>query len=252
MDNFTTRFSNRADAYALYRPGYPADLIPFLRRETGLAPDWIIADIGSGTGISTELFLKNGNPVYAVEPNQAMRSTAEHLLTHYPNFRSVDGTAEETQLAPASIELIISAQAFHWFDRAKARREFRRIAKPGAPVVLLWNDRRLSSEFEQAYERFIHAHAIDYEGVKHRDLSNEEVAAWFSPNVVTTQTFDNEQVFDFAGLLGRVVSSSYMPTREHPGYGSMVEELRKMFDEYQIEGRIRLGYDTRVYLGSID
>ena len=111
------RFSNRVDAYVKYRPAYPQELITFLKQEGMLHSETIIADIGSGTGISSELFLKEGNTVIGVEPNQEMRETAEKLLTKYDNFKSINATAEHTTLKDKSVDLVIVAQAFHWFDK---------------------------------------------------------------------------------------------------------------------------------------
>jgi SAM-dependent methyltransferase len=250
--NSTTRFSDRVENYVRYRPSYPKQILSFLQRETALTPNKTIADIGSGTGISTELFLQNGYRVYAVEPNTEMRTKAEELLAkRFPNFVSVNGTAERTGLASSSIDLIVSAQAFHWFDRQKAKQEFRRIARPGAFAALIWNNRRLSTDFERAYEALLLKYGTDYEMVKHQDLTDTEVAEWFDPNPVSVHTFDNEQAFDFTGLRGRVLSSSYMPNEQHVGYAPMAAALKELFDRYNIDGNVRFTYDTKMYLGRI-
>src|SRR5579884_1615786 len=138
----TGRFSGRAEDYARSRPRYPDAVLDALRRDIGLSPQTIVADIGSGTGILTEMFLRNGNVVYGVEPNPDMRRAAEQLLAGYHRFHSINGTAEQTTLPAGSIDLVTAAQAFHWFDAAAARREFRRILRPPYIVALLWNDRR--------------------------------------------------------------------------------------------------------------
>src|SRR3954467_10992955 len=115
--NSTTRFTDRVEDYVRYRPSYPAaELLDFLTAKTGFDASWVVADIGSGTGISTELFLKNGNKVYGVEPNDAMRQKGEELLKGYPLFTSVNGSAEHTTLADRSVDLVIAGQAFHWFN----------------------------------------------------------------------------------------------------------------------------------------
>ena len=120
----TTRFSNTVENYIKYRPGYPEEIIPLLTNMTGLNPASMLADIGSGTGKSSELFLENGNKVYGIEPNDPMRHAAENLLKKYSHFTSICGTAEETTLPPDSIDIIISGQAFHWFNRQDAKKEF--------------------------------------------------------------------------------------------------------------------------------
>src|SRR3989442_4486347 len=98
----TKRFSNRVEAYVKYRPRYRPEIIPLLQSKCSLTPESIVADIGSGTGFLTELFLKNGNPVFGIEPNAEMRAAGEQLLAQYPNFTSVNGTAEATTLVDAS------------------------------------------------------------------------------------------------------------------------------------------------------
>ena len=156
MSSPTERFTSRVETYIKYRPTYPAAVIDLLRSECGLTADAIVADVGSGTGILSELVLKNGNEVIGVEPNQAMRLAAEHLLSSYPRFRSVEGSAEASTLPAASVDLITAGQAFHWFDATAARREFARILKPNGSVALIWNDRQLdSTEFLRGYEALL-------------------------------------------------------------------------------------------------
>jgi len=150
----TERFSNRVDNYIKYRPGYPQAVIETLAAECGLTSQSVIADIGSGTGILAEMFLKNGNAVTGVEPNREMREAGERLLSAYPRFTSVDGRAEATGLADASVDFVTAGQSLHWFDLKASRREFRRILKPSGWVAIVWNDRRDESPFMQAYPVF--------------------------------------------------------------------------------------------------
>ncbi len=137
----TKRFSTRVDNYVRYRPTYPREIIELLQKECNVTPDSIIADVASGTGIFTRLLLENGNRVYGVEPNPDMRRAGEQFLAQYPHFTSVAGMAEATTLPDQSVDLVTAAQAAHWFDRGKARREFLRILKPQGWTVLLWNER---------------------------------------------------------------------------------------------------------------
>lgn len=241
------RFSDRVENYVKYRPTYPAEVLELFRAEMGLTERSVIADVGSGTGISSKPFLENGNVVYGVEPNAKMREAAEEYLHAFENFKSVNGTAEATALGDDSVDFVIAAQAFHWFDPEGTRREFKRILKPGGWVALIWNERQLdTTQFLKEYEKFLLEFANDYTKVRHDNIDAESLKSFFQADFKTA-TFANAQVLEFAGLKGRVSSSSYMPSESDEKYGSMVEELRTLFDKHAEKDRITLHYDTNVF-----
>ena len=250
MSNSTTRFSDRVEDYVKYRPHYPAAVLIYLQTTYSFLPSWDVADIGSGTGISTELFLAGGNRVYAVEPNREMRMKAEELLSGYPGFVSIDGTAEATGLPESSVDLIVAGQAFHWFDPVGTRREFVRIARPGTVVALIWNERLILSDFEKEYEDLILEYGGDYKTINHKNISDPQIGAFFQPQSFESAVFDNEQVFDFDGLKGRLLSSSYIP-KEGTGHDAMMKALTALFERHQTGGRVRVGYETKLYTGII-
>ncbi len=245
------RFSNRVENYRRYRPGYPSEVLDCLRRQCGLTPQSVVADVGSGTGLLTELFLRNGNPVFAVEPNAVMRAAAEEVLTRYPNFTSVAGSAEETTLASASLDFVVAAQAFHWFDRARSRREFERILRPQGWLALAWNERLTSTPFLSAYEEMVSRHSREYKQVDHRNVTDEVVAEFYRPGRCTQAQFDNFQEFDFAGYRGRLLSSSYIPAEGQPGFGEFLRDAERLFHEHARAGRVRIEYRTRLYYGRL-
>lgn len=249
----TKRFSDRVTDYIKYRPRYPETLVAYLEEEVGLSADTVIGDVGSGTGILTELFLQNGNPVFAVEPNEAMRIAAEALLAGYENFTSISGTAESTNLADDSVELIVAGQAFHWFDPPKARAEFARILKSGGHVVLAWNSRRKDTPFMRAYEALLFEYADDYKSVGDRNVKDEHIADFFAPQPMVKETLtDNHiQTFDFEGLKGRALSSSYSPALGHPKHRMFIEQLQQLFEAYQVDGAVTVEYRTRIYSGRL-
>ena len=253
MTDSTQRFTGRVEDYARYRPAYPPELLDLLRRECGLTEDTVVADVGSGTGILARLFLENGNRVIAVEPNEEMRRAGESLLSGYGRFESVTGTAEATTLPQSSVDLITAGQAFHWFDPAPARKEFARVLRPGGRVVLVWNDRRKHGRpFLAAYEGLLETYATDYAEVERgRRNSLEEIRSFFAPNPVHTATFENRQVLDYDGLLGRLRSSSYVPAEGQAGHREMLEELERIFRDHETGGRVTIEYDTRVYYGPL-
>jgi len=243
------RFSDRVENYVRYRPSYPQEIISLLQDEAGLTPKSIIADIGSGTGISAEFFLKAGCTVHAVEPNGDMRAAAERLLAHYPNFHSVSASAQATTLPDHSMDLIVAAQAFHWFNTPATRAEFTRILKPGGHISLIWNERKLdSTPFLHAFEQLLLTFGTDYTQIRHENVNAAALSSFFSgPHA--THTFPNEQRFDFEGLKGRLLSSSYAPGPGQPRHEEMIAELRRIYDAHQVAGQVCFEYDTRVHLG---
>jgi len=243
----TKRFSTRVENYVRYRPGYPPEVLDLLRRECSLTPESIIADIGSGTGALSRMFLENGNRVFAVEPNANMRQSAEQLLTGYRRLVSVDGTAEATTLPDRSVDLVTAAQAAHWFDAKRARQEFIRILKPEGWTALIWNERRLdATPLLRAYEQLLIDYGTDYKEVRH-ERTTAAIDGFFSPSPFQKRVFEMRQEFEYEGLEGRLLSSSYTPQAGQANYQPMLRELRRIFDEYQVDGQVALEYDTRVF-----
>lgn len=252
MLNSTKRFSNRVENYVKYRPGYPKEVLELFRDKMNLTKESVIADIGSGTGISTKIFLENGNTVYGIEPNQAMREASKVFLQDFPKFVSIDGTAENTTLAENSIDIINASQAFHWFNPAKTRTEFRRILKENGFVSLIWNVRQLdSTEFLREYEQFLVNFGTDYSSVTRQKFDKSELDEFFQIEFQEV-CFNYSQKFDFEGLKGRTLSSSYIPTEESPNYEKMIGELNRLFTKYQKEDKIDFLYDTKIYYTQIN
>jgi SAM-dependent methyltransferase len=249
MTDSTQRFSDRVEAYIRYRPGYPADLVPRLLAKSGLGDGAEVADVGSGTGIFTSLLLQQGLKVYAIEPNAPMRAAAEASLGNNRQFVSIAAPAEDTGLDGDSVDLVTAAQAFHWFNNAAAKAEFRRILKPAGRLALVWNRRKLSQPFQQAYDGILRELSPEYGKVNHMNLGENEIADFFAPAAMEVMHFDNSQRLDFASLLGRLKSSSYCPAEDSAHYIPLVTELLALFDQHAVEGSIDFEYDTELYLG---
>lgn len=249
--NATSRFSNRVENYVRYRPGYPPEALAVLKNECGLTADHTVADIASGTGIWTRMLLENGNAVFGVEPNAEMRQAGEKLLATFPRFTSVAGTAEATTLANESVDFVTAAQAAHWFDHERARREIVRILKPGGWLVLLWNERITDSTlFLRDYEQLLLTYGTDYEQVRH-ERTTDEVNVFFDPAPFQERIFPNRQKFDYSGIEGRLLSSSYAPGPEHEKHAPMLRELRHIYDRHAVGGKATFEYKTRVYFAKL-
>ncbi len=248
----TKRFSDRVDNYVKYRPGYPGEVINFLQNECNLSKDSIIADIGSGTGIFTKLLLDKGYKVYAVEPNDDMQEAARQYLSYHKHFIPTAGSAETTTLPSNSIDLIVCAQAFHWFNNQKTQAEFKRILKDVGYAALIWNNRLAGvDDFSMAYENILKQDSIDYNKVNHRNISDIDFKAFFKDGKYKTIKFPNVQVFDVDGLLGRAFSSSYVPAEGTEDSEKFRRLLKDIFAKYNQNGTVSFHYQTEIYLGAV-
>lgn len=249
-DNYS-RFSRVADYYHPYRPRYPQQVITVLEEKCGLTPQQIVADVGAGTGLLTELFLEHGNRVYAVEPNADMRAVLESNLSKYDTFTSVEGQAEDTTLAAKSVHFVTAGQAFHWFEPDATRREFQRVLVPGGYVVLVWNLPALDdSAFSKAYEVFWRKYIAAEEMFEKRKRPHA-IDAFFGAHDAFEVALENQQVCDFEAFKGRILSASRAPGPDDPRYPEMLDDLKAMFDAHNQDGKVTLLYDTRVTYGHI-
>ena len=246
------RFSTRVADYVRYRPGYPSALVDLLRDECGLTGQSVIADIGSGTGKLAELFLKNGNKVFGVEPNAEMRGGGEEVLRAYSNFTSVNGSAEITTLGAASVDFVTAGQAFHWFDAKAARGEFARILRPNGYVAIIWNDRRMEeSPFARDYENLLQKFGNDYESVKDSYPEVNKIGNFFGADAFQSRDLPNHQDFDWQALGGRLRSSSYAPLPGDAKFEPMMAAVENIFRANQQNGIVRMNYFTRIYFGHL-
>ena len=254
MSDTYGQYSRTIEYYRRYRPRYPQTLIEWLKSEFALSLEHIIADIGSGTGQMTELFLRNGNIVYSIEPNADMRRAAEQDLRTYSNLKSLDATAEATTLPDSSVHLITVGNAFHWFNHSQTRKEFFRILKPRGWVILAWNlERNNGSPFAMTFEGFWQKHidpAARFKRAGERKVS-DNVIQFFGADNVKEISFDNYQVCDFEALKGVALSFLKAPQPEDPRYPIMLGELKELFNQHQENGVVTLEYDTAVSYGQL-
>ena len=240
MDN-TERFSDRVELYERYRQRYPAELVlGRLREWCGLRPEWLVADVGAGTGMLSEVFLANGNPVIAIEPNAGMRAACERLLVAWPRLEVRDATAEATGLPDASVEMVAAGRAFHWFDTERALREFRRVLVPDGWVVLVTIARGSSeSAQDEALERVLVERGTDYAYVRSGYRIHEQLESLF-PRELHQVHVDGEDMLSWDGFFGQMMSASIAPTREDARFPAFEQAMKEHFAEFAKDGVLRM------------
>ncbi|MDR1536809.1 MAG: class I SAM-dependent methyltransferase [Clostridiales bacterium] len=242
------RFSDRAKVYARHRPDYPDEAVRLILESSEDGP---AADIGSGTGKLTKMLLPSGRQIYAVEPNPMMRCEAEAELSKFPNFHSVCASAEETTLPDNFAALIVAAQAFHWFDKEKCKKEFRRISTSAGVAALIWNQAdACASDFMRSYLDAADIYSGDYPK-HHHDLTNLKQFELFFDGNFTSRLLAWSAPINFEGLWGRALSSSYAPVEGHPHYEPLKASLEEIFSKHQKSGFVTYEYKTLVVLGKL-
>ena len=238
----TTRFSDRADEYARYRPDYPAAAIDLLLDGLGDPTQVIAVDVGAGTGISARQLAERGAQVLAVEPNAEMRAAAER----HPNVQWREGTAEALGIPSELADLALCAQSFHWFRPYEAIGELHRVLRPGGRMALMWNSRDRADPLTRAFVEAIHAVHGEHPAERRPfDPAVVSAANLFDPP--QRVELPHAQVLDRAGFHGRATSASYVP-REGAGFAELGRLLDAAFDRHAEGGRVTLRYRTEIWL----
>jgi ubiquinone/menaquinone biosynthesis C-methylase UbiE len=244
MSGNTERFTGRVSEYEKFRKRYPVDkVLGMLREWCGLTSEWLVADVGAGTGMLAEVFLENGNRVMAIEPNAEMRAACELLVERWPKLRVKDATAEETTLEEASLDIVAAGRAFHWFDTEKALAEFRRILRPGGWVVLVSVGRsKAESKQSEEYETLLAEHGTNYfEYVRSGYRVHERLEDLFAGGVVMQHTWQIEDGMTLEEFIGQAMSTSVAPLPGHEKYEGMQQALREFFARYAVDGTLTMG-----------
>lgn len=247
----TGKFDRKGKVYAKARPDYPKALFEFLISEQMLGKEKDMADIGSGTGIFTAQLSPFVKTVFAIEPNDDMRNKAEDRFKPYPNIASVNATAENTTLPNTSVDLITVAQAFHWFDRKAFKNECKRILKPNGKILLVWNDRDISSNVIKDNFAVNKIFCPNFKGSSNGiDFSKDAFKDFFDGEYEMTE-FDNCLVYERDAFIARSLSSSYSPKKNDPAYDEYVKALESVFEKHQTNGTVKYPYITRCYIGTV-
>ncbi len=237
------RFDGLGSVYAKHRPSYPAQAIDWIVEK--LPPAGLVADVGAGTGILSRLLSERGLHVIGIEPNESMRREAAQIPDSRIEYRY--GTAEDTGLSANSVDGVVAAQAFHWFDRAAALREFHRILRPNGWTFLLWNTADESDPFTGAFWRLMQSTTPEPEVVREpHDVAGRMLLDHPLYTDADCRVAAIEQPLDEEGLLGRAFSASFAP-KECDASQRFAEQLRRLFRAHAVAGMVRLRYRTVIY-----
>ena len=249
--DLTKKFDGRAKVYTKGRPGYAEELIDSLYINYGMSESSIVADIGSGTGKFAEHLLKKGSQVYCVEPNDDMRCVAESELCSYSNFHSVRGDAENTTLGTEMVDFITAAQAFHWFDVTRFKRESLRIIKKGGKAFLIWNVRDNSDLVNQEMYRIYSQRCPSFKGFSGGIEKDDPRIIEFFGGQYEYISFNNPLYFDREKFIARSLSGSYSLKDGDRGYAEYMADIISVFDKYSDNGIVSMANQSVAYIGTI-
>lgn len=247
MSNY---FKNKTTVYGEGRTGYSDEAINLISK-TVTAPQSVIADIGSGTGILSEALLKRGYGVYCVEPDAALQQKAKERLNRFNGFTAVDAAAEDTNIMDKSIDGITVASAFHWFSPEAFLSECKRIMKPEGHVFLIYNIRQSEDEFSRKQECICHKYCKNFTSFHHGADKAKSYCSKFFSDRYNEKIFSHDLVYTKQQFLSRSLSSSYSPNQNQKDYFNYRQELEKLITEYSSDKFINIHNYTVVWYGTL-
>lgn len=247
------KFNNLADIYEKYRPSYPEEYIKYIIKKCNLNEESIVADIGAGTGILTRQLLANNLKVVGVEPNLDMIRVLKKLETN-KNFKAIEGSAEHTNLKENSIDLIVVAQAFHWFDKQNFKEECKRILKTNGKVWILWNQLDETKEIVKEQKEVDDKYTNRFKQVTDiltSDKKEKQIYGFFKDNTYETKIVDNPLENDKERFIGTNLSRSYALKKGDSNYNNYIKAFEDIFDKYSKNGKVIVPNKTYGYLGQV-
>jgi SAM-dependent methyltransferase len=241
------RFCGLAEAYGRFRPDYPASALDWIMAYGQLTPGSLTIDLGAGTGIASRAFAARGLRVIGIEPNEEMLARAlSDLGVGAIEYRH--GTAEATGLPSEIADLVVAAQAFHWFKPEAALAEAYRILKERGCIALLWNERDEADTFTAAYGHVIRSFP-DAKGVElDRQEAGNRLLASTRFREACKQEFEHGQIVTLQELIGRTFSASYAP-RDPILVKNARADLGDLFSRHEKDGCVVIRYRTSLYIG---
>ena len=251
MDTKTV-YSTKAEKYAMYRWDYSSSAIEAIIERTQMSSISRIADLGAGTGILTRHFVTNTQKIYAIEPNFELRQILIRNLGVSPFIKIIEGSAEATNLPNNSVDIIMVAQAIHWFDPEPARREMIRILVDDGWLVLLRNYGTSTNSERDEAERCLMTEEFGADfTVVNEHLKEKPVHYYFGNDDFHTFVFPFTFQQDWTGFIGSLTTASFMPDEDHPQYPKLETEARKIFDQYSNHGQWQVNGETELIIGRL-
>ena len=249
--NVRKNFDGYADDYTIGRPQYSEGLVDQLLADFDPASNVKIADIGSGTGKFSSQLLARGFEVYSVEPNDDMRRVAEEELSGFNRFHSVNGGAEDTSLDSASVDLVTTAQAFHWFDVDKFRAECKRILRSNAKVALVWNVRDMKAPVNQELYDIYKRYCPRFVGFSGGIVKNDPRIQFFFESGYKYISYPNPLTLDKEKFIARSLSGSYSIKEDDSSYEEYMDSITDIFSKYSVSGSVIIPNDSVAYIGCL-
>lgn len=237
MTDPSLSFGSVAAAYDRGRPGYPREAVEWLLGPTPVS----VLELGAGTGKLTELMVSLGHDVFATDPDDKMLDILSERL---PDVRATVGTAEQIPAPDSSADVVIVAQAFHWFDLDKALPEIVRVLRPGGRLALIWNHFDTRIPWVKRLQATL-SEPPSTEGAA-RSVKAADDSGLFSAIDDTTfkhwQTINQESIFDLANSRSKI---STLPEDER---NARLAAAKALYDEYDrgMDG-MQLPYMTHCY-----
>lgn len=240
-------YTSASGNYQRGRPEYPEALAGWLSESLGVQAGARVVDLGAGTGKFTKLLARTGATVTAIEPVEAMRARLSESL---PGVTALAGTAEAIPLADGAADVIVCAQAFHWFANGQALREMHRVLRPGGRLGLIWNVRDESRDWVAEITRIITPYEGDapryYKGTWKQPFEGQSLFGQLRKTVLPHShvgSFD-EVVIDRNLSVSFIAS---LPKLEQDAVEARLRAMRERYEELR-EPTITFPYATEVWL----
>jgi SAM-dependent methyltransferase len=233
-------FARAAGEYERGRPGYPAEMVGWVAKVTGLGPFSIVVDVGAGTGKLSRGLVTTGARVIAVEPVPEMRA---HLRANCPGVEVVDGTAEHTGLGDGLADCVTVAQAFHWFAGDSVLHSFARLLRRRGHLVVLWNRRLADQPVQARLRRLLQPHQGSSLGNGTGWRSALATSRLFEP-VDELHLYHSMRVHR-AGLLDHVASAACVPHLPQLERAALLDAVASLVPGYE---EVELGFTADAYV----